>query len=153
VDVSHVVTDGKSVNRFLVLLVSRTKDTFSLNLFTVKLRLDYGDQRRTIFERSLHRFSNSLVDHRTHFSTKGTDASARTAIQYAKANILKSWSIIDYSSCVVGVNCRGEGEKSFCVETTLWTQHLFIYHALCDLVVETEEEFHIAGAVKTPSNC
>jgi len=149
VDVSHVVTDEERLTG-LVLLGIKDKDTFPLIFYRencADMAISEDD-----FDEAYIASAKALLITGTHFSTKGTDQAARTAIQYAKANNTKVVVDIDYRPVLWGLTGRGEGENRF-VSNDSVTQHLLSIMPLCDLVVGTEEEFHIAGGSEDTIEC
>lgn len=149
VDVSHVVTDKERLTG-LVLLGIKDKDTFPLIFY----RENCADMAisESDFDEAYIASAKALLITGTHFSTKGTDQAARTAIQYAKANDTKVVVDIDYRPVLWGLTGKGEGENRF-VSNDSVTQHLLAIMPLCDLVVGTEEEFHIAGGCEDTIEC
>lgn len=149
VDVSHVVTDKERLTG-LVLLGIKDKDTFPLIFY----RENCADMAisESDFDEAYIASAKALLITGTHFSTKGTDQAARTAIQYAKANDTKVVVDIDYRPVLWGLTGKGEGENRF-VSNDSVTQHLLSIMPLCDLVVGTEEEFHIAGGCEDTIEC
>lgn len=149
VDVSHVITDEERLTG-LVLLGIKDKDTFPLIFY----RENCADMaiKDTDFNESFIASSKALLITGTHFSTQGTDNAARKAIEYAKANNTKVVVDIDYRPVLWGLTGRGEGENRF-VSNESVTQHLLSIMPLCDLVVGTEEEFHIAGGCEDTIEC
>ena len=80
----------------------------------------------------------------THFSTAHVDAVARHAISFARNNNTKVILDIDYRPVLWGLTRPGDGDTRF-VSNHSVTAHLQSIVPLCDLIVGTEEEFHIAG--------
>lgn len=149
VDVSHVVTDEERLTG-LVLLGIKDKDTFPLIFYRencADMAISEDD-----FDEAYIASAKALLITGTHFSTKGTDQAARKAIQYAKANNTKVVVDIDYRPVLWGLTGRGEGENRF-VSNESVTKHLLSIMPLCDLVVGTEEEFHIAGGSEDTIEC
>lgn len=149
VDVSHVVTDEERLTG-LVLLGIKDKDTFPL-IFYRENCADMAISEHD-FDESYIASAKALLITGTHFSTEGTDKAARKAIEYAIANSTKVVVDIDYRPVLWGLTGRGEGENRF-VSNESVTQHLLSIMPLCDLVVGTEEEFHIAGGCEDTIEC
>ncbi|WP_191599985.1 bifunctional 5-dehydro-2-deoxygluconokinase/5-dehydro-2-deoxyphosphogluconate aldolase [Marinomonas algicola] len=149
VDVSHVVTDDERLTG-LVLLGIKDKDTFPLIFY----RENCADMAicEKDFDEAYIASAKALLITGTHFSTEGTDLAARTAIKYAQANNTKVVVDIDYRPVLWGLTGKGEGENRF-VSNASVTQHLMSIMPLCDLVVGTEEEFHIAGGCEDTIEC
>ena len=80
----------------------------------------------------------------THFSTAGVDATSRRVMELAKASGGKVVFDIDYRPVLWGLTGHGLGEERF-VSNESVTKHLQTILPLCDLIVGTEEELHIAG--------
>lgn len=67
-----------------------------------------------------------------------------TALQYARRNGVKTALDIDYRPVLWGLTSLGDGETRF-VEAQAVTEQLQQVLSLFDVIVGTEEEFHIAG--------
>jgi 5-dehydro-2-deoxygluconokinase len=80
----------------------------------------------------------------THLSHPHTEAAALKALRIAREAGIKTALDIDYRPNLWGVAGHGEGESRF-VESEKVTAKLQSSLRLFDLVVGTEEEFHIAG--------
>jgi 5-dehydro-2-deoxygluconokinase len=80
----------------------------------------------------------------THFSRPNLDAASRKAAEAARAAGRKVVFDIDYRPVLWGLTGHGLGEERF-VESATTTAHLQTILPLCDVVVGTEEELHIAG--------
>ena len=149
VDVSHVVTDEERLTG-LVLLGIKDKDTFPLIFY----RENCADMAisETDFDEAYIASAKALLITGTHFSTQSTNKTAIKAIEYARANNTKVVVDIDYRPVLWGLTGRGEGENRF-VSNESVTEHLLSIMPLCDLVVGTEEEFHIAGGSEDTIEC
>ena len=80
----------------------------------------------------------------THLSHPRPEAAALKALRLARENGARTALDIDYRPNLWGVAGHGEGESRY-VESTAVTAKLQTHLPLFDLVVGTEEEFHIAG--------
>ncbi|MGL4811924.1 MAG: PfkB family carbohydrate kinase, partial [Beijerinckiaceae bacterium] len=80
----------------------------------------------------------------THFSRPNTDAAQRKAIRLAKQHGRRVAFDIDYRPNLWGVAGHDAGEERY-VKADGVTAHLQTIVGDCDLIVGTEEEFHIAG--------
>jgi 5-dehydro-2-deoxygluconokinase len=80
----------------------------------------------------------------THLSNPQTREAVLTALKYARRHGVKTALDIDYRPILWGLTSLGDGETRF-IASQLVTQQLQEVLHLFDLVVGTEEEFHIAG--------
>lgn len=80
----------------------------------------------------------------THLSHPRTEAAVLKALRLARESGAKTALDIDYRPNLWGVAGHGDGESRF-VESAKVTQKLQSTLNLFDLIVGTEEEFHIAG--------
>ena len=80
----------------------------------------------------------------THLSHPGPEAAVVKALRIARENGARTALDIDYRPNLWGVASHGEGESRY-VESAAVTARLQSILPLFDLVVGTEEEFHIAG--------
>jgi len=80
----------------------------------------------------------------THLSHPRTEAAVLKALRLARESGAKTALDIDYRPNLWGVAGHGDGESRF-VESAKVTQKLRSTLNLFDLIVGTEEEFHIAG--------
>ena len=80
----------------------------------------------------------------THLSNPGPEAAVVKALRVARDNGARTALDIDYRPNLWGVAGHGEGESRY-VESAAVTTRLQSFLPLFDLVVGTEEEFHIAG--------
>ncbi len=141
VDVSHVTTDPARLTG-LVILGIRDHETFPLIFYRencADMAIDAAD-----VDAAFIASAKALVVTGTHFSTPGTDAASRKAIGLAQAAGTLVALDIDYRPVLWGLTGRGMGENRF-VASDAVSLHLQTIVPLCDLVVGTEEEFHIAG--------
>lgn len=140
-DVSHVVTDPHRLTALAILSI-KTKDQFPLLFYRTDcadMAIDCSD-----FDEAYIASSQALLITGTHFSTAHVDKVARHAIHFARNNQTKVILDIDYRPVLWGLTGLGEGDNRF-VSNDSVTAHLQSIVPLCDLIVGTEEEFHIAG--------
>lgn len=141
VDVSHVRTDPERLTSIVVLGI-KDRDSFPLIFYRedcADAAIDSAD-----FDRSFIASSRALAITGTHFSLPGPAAACRQAIEYARDSGTRTVLDIDYRPVLWGVAGHGQGESRF-VGNAAVTGHLQSILPLFDLVVGTEEEFHIAG--------
>jgi 5-dehydro-2-deoxygluconokinase len=141
VDVSHVRTDPHRLTGLVVLGI-RDRETFPLIFY----RENCADMAIAPedFDVAFIGSARALLVTGTHFSTQATDAACRAAIDCARARGTKVVLDIDYRPVLWGLTSPGLGEQRF-VASERVSGHLQSIVALCDLVVGTEEEIHIAG--------
>ena len=80
----------------------------------------------------------------THLSHKRTEAAVLKALRFARAHGSQTALDIDYRPNLWGLAGHGDGESRF-VESAAVTAKLQAHLHYFDLIVGTEEEFHIAG--------
>src|SRR5271156_4310927 len=90
------------------------------------------------------RSARSVVVTGTHLSHPRTEAAVLKALRVARGASIRTALDIDYRPNLWGVERHGEGESRF-VESKKVTAKLQSSLRLFDLIVGTEEEFHIAG--------
>ncbi|NKB76278.1 MAG: 5-dehydro-2-deoxygluconokinase [Gammaproteobacteria bacterium] len=83
----------------------------------------------------------------THLSTPSVAAASHKAMKLAKENGSRVALDIDYRPNLWNLAGHGEGESRFIADQGV-SQHLQTYLGDCDLIVGTEEEFHIAGGTE-----
>jgi len=88
--------------------------------------------------------ARAVVATGTHLSHPKVEVATRKALRIARENGLRTALDIDYRPNLWGVAGHGEGEARF-VESAAVTAKLQSTLHLFDLIVGTEEEFHIAG--------
>ncbi|ODT76184.1 MAG: 5-dehydro-2-deoxygluconokinase [Pelagibacterium sp. SCN 64-44] len=141
VNVGGVVTDPERLTA-LVLLGIRDEDTFPLIFYRencADMALDVDD-----IDEAYIASSRSLVVTGTHLSNPRTEAAVLKALELARTHGLRTALDIDYRPNLWGVAGHGDGESRF-VESQTVTAKLQSTLHLFDLIVGTEEEFHIAG--------
>ncbi len=141
VDVSHVKTDPARLTA-LVFLGIRDRHTFPLVFY----RDNCADMAVSTedFDPAFIASARALLLSGTHLSTPATYATCRSAMQYARAAGVKIVLDIDYRPVLWGLTGPGLGEQRFVASDSV-SAHLQTVVAACDLIVGTQEEFHIAG--------
>jgi 5-dehydro-2-deoxygluconokinase len=137
VDVSHVRTDPQRLTA-LVFLSIRDRDTFPLLFY----RRDCADMALgpEDLDAAFLGSARALLVSGTHFSQPATAAACFGAIRQANKFVFD----IDYRPVLWGLTSPGLGERRF-VASQHVTQKLQEVIPLADLVIGTEEEFHIAA--------
>ena len=141
VDVSHVKSDPERLSG-LVLLGIKDKDNFPLLFY----RENCADMAidETDFDEDYIKKSKALLITGTHLSNSHVKKVSKRALDLAEKNKLQRILDIDYRPVLWGLTGKGEGENRF-VESESVTAHLQELVPSFDLIVGTEEEFHIAG--------
>ena len=88
--------------------------------------------------------ARSVVATGTHLSHPRTEAAVLKALHLARENGAQTALDIDYRPNLWGLAGHGDGESRF-IESASVTAKLLAHLHLFDLIVGTEEEFHIAG--------
>lgn len=141
VDTDGVITDPDRLTA-LVLLGIRDEDQFPL-IFYRENCADMAICEDDIDEAYIAS-ARALVPTGTHLSNPRTEAAVIKALKLARKHGLKTALDIDYRPNLWGVAGHGEGESRF-VESAAVTTRLRASLHYFDLIVGTEEEFHIAG--------
>ncbi|MBW4981594.1 5-dehydro-2-deoxygluconokinase [Mameliella sp. CS4] len=141
VDTRGVVTDPERLTA-LVLLGIRDQEQFPL-IFYRDNCADMALCEEDIDEGFITQ-ARAVVATGTHLSHPRTEAAVLKALRIARENGMQTALDIDYRPNLWGLAGHGAGEERFIAsdkvtETLQSTLHLF------DLIVGTEEEFHIAG--------
>ncbi len=126
----------------LVILGVRDDRTFPLIFYRedcADMALDEDD-----VEEAFVASAGAIVVTGTHFSRPNTAAAQMKAIRIAKAHHRKVAFDVDYRPNLWGLLGHGAGEERY-VRSDQVTEHLKPILPLCDLIVGTEEELHIAG--------
>ncbi|GAB3484126.1 bifunctional 5-dehydro-2-deoxygluconokinase/5-dehydro-2-deoxyphosphogluconate aldolase [Marinomonas epiphytica] len=141
VDTSHLITDPERLTALVVLGI-KDRDTFPLIFY----RNDCADMaiNENDFDADFIGSAKALVITGTHFSTPGTYAASKKALEYAKAAGTKCALDIDYRPVLWGLTTPGDGETRF-ISNDKVSNHLQTILGDFDLIVGTEEEIHIAG--------
>ena len=132
----------------LVLLGIRDSEQFPLifyreNCADMGLTVDDVDEEFIMSARA-------VVATGTHLSHPQVEAATLKALEIARTNDMQTALDIDYRPNLWGVAGHGDGESRF-VESAEVTSKLQTTLHLFDLIVGTEEEFHIAGGTTAPS--
>lgn len=141
VDVRGVATDPERLTA-LVLLGIRDADSFPL-IFYRENCADMALSEDDIDEGFIAEARSVLVTG-THLSHPRTESAVLKALTLARKHGAQTALDIDYRPNLWGVAGHGEGESRF-VESAKVTAKLQSTLHLFDLIVGTEEEFHIAG--------
>lgn len=88
--------------------------------------------------------ARAIVLSGTHFSKANTYAAQMKAVGFAKKHGLQIALDIDYRPNLWGLAGHGAGEERY-IKSDAVTAHIEPVLAVCDLIVGTEEELHIAG--------
>lgn len=141
VDTRGVKVDPERLTA-LVLLGIRDRDSFPLIFY----REDCADMGLTEadIDEGLIAATRSLVVTGTHLSHPRTEAAVLKALDLARRHGARTALDIDYRPNLWGVAGHGAGESRF-VESAAVTRKLQSHLGRFDLIVGTEEEFHIAG--------
>ncbi|MBY4611676.1 5-dehydro-2-deoxygluconokinase [Rhizobium sp. 9T] len=141
VDVDGVVTDPQRLTA-LVLLGIRDEDTFPLIFYRencADMALCEDDIRPDYIASA-----RAIVVTGTHLSHPRTEAAVLKALGLARGAGVKTALDIDYRPNLWGVAGHGDGESRY-IESKQVTEKLQSALHVFDLIVGTEEEFHIAG--------
>ena len=141
VDVTAVKTDPDRLTA-LVLLGIRDQEQFPL-IFYRESCADMAIAEEDI-DPAFIASARCVCATGTHLSNPKVEAATKKAIHLARENGAKTALDIDYRPNLWGVAGHGEGESRF-VESEAVTAKLQSTLGLFDLIVGTEEEFHIAG--------
>jgi 5-dehydro-2-deoxygluconokinase len=134
----------------LVILGIRDDKTFPL-IFYRENCADMGLTPADIDE-GLIADARALVVTGTHLSHASTEAAVVRALELARKHGLKTALDIDYRPNLWGVAGHGDGESRY-VESAAVTARLQAHLHRFDLIVGTEEEFHIAGGSTDTMAC
>ncbi|PWG16956.1 bifunctional 5-dehydro-2-deoxygluconokinase/5-dehydro-2-deoxyphosphogluconate aldolase [Salibaculum griseiflavum] len=141
VDVQGVRTDPERLTA-LVILGIRDEEQFPL-IFYRENCADMALCEEDIDEGYIAS-ARAIVPTGTHLSHERTRAAVIKALELARKNGVKTALDIDYRPNLWGVAGHGDGESRF-VESAAVTEKLMATLHYFDLIVGTEEEFHIAG--------
>ena len=141
VDITGVKTDPERLTA-LVLLGIRDQEQFPLIFY----RENCADMGLTIddIDPDFIRTARAVVATGTHLSHPQVEAATLKALHIAREAGMRTALDIDYRPNLWGVAGHGDGESRF-VESQKVTEKLQGTLSLFDLIVGTEEEFHIAG--------
>ncbi|MGF1689406.1 5-dehydro-2-deoxygluconokinase [Photobacterium japonica] len=141
VDTSHLLTDKDRLTA-LVILGIKDQETFPLIFY----RDNCADMAITAddIDEDYIASARCLAITGTHLSHPHTREAVLTALRYARKHGVKTAIDIDYRPVLWGLTTLGDGETRF-IESQQVTEQLQEVMGLFDLIVGTEEEFHIAG--------
>lgn len=136
-----VVTDPDRLTA-LVILGIRDEEQFPLIFY----REDCADMAlcEDDIDEDFIKRARAVVVTGTHLSNPKTAAAVIKALKFARKHGLRTALDIDYRPNLWGVAGHGDGESRF-VESQAVTDKLLATLHYFDLIVGTEEEFHIAG--------
>ncbi len=141
VDVRGVATDPERLTA-LVLLGIRDEHSFPLIFYRencADMALSEDD-----IDPAFVAEARAVLATGTHLSHPRTEAAVRKALRVARENDTRTALDIDYRPNLWGVAGHDEGESRY-VESAAATDKLKSTLHLFDLIVGTEEEFHVAG--------
>ncbi len=141
IDVRGVKTDPKRLSA-LVILGIRDQEQFPL-IFYRDNCADMALSEEDI-DPAFIAEARAVVASGTHLSHPNTEAATLKAVRLARENGARTALDIDYRPNLWGLAGFGEGENRF-IESERVTRKLQSTLPLFDLIVGTEEEFHIAG--------
>ncbi|WP_275286578.1 bifunctional 5-dehydro-2-deoxygluconokinase/5-dehydro-2-deoxyphosphogluconate aldolase [Halomonas elongata] len=141
VDTSALQTDPER-HTGLVLLALKDRDSFPL-LFYRRDCADMAIDAEAIDPAFIAR-ARALAITGTHLSTETTGRACRKALDAAAEHGVKRVLDIDYRPVLWGLTTPGDGETRFVADDKV-TEDLQAWLGDFDLIVGTEEEFHIAG--------
>lgn len=141
VDVRGVITDKERLTA-LVLLGIRDEEQFPLIFY----RENCADMAlcEDDIDPALIADSRAVVATGTHLSNPKTESASLKALRLARETGAQTALDIDYRPNLWGLAGHGDGESRF-IESAAVTAKLQSTLHLFDLIVGTEEEFHIAG--------
>ena len=141
VDISHTLVDPDRLTA-LVLLGIRNSEQFPL-IFVRENCADMALHKDEI-DPAFIASAKAVVVTGTHFSTPQVAEASTYAMQCARSAGRRVVFDIDYRPNLWALGGHGDGEDRF-RESAFVTAHLQKILPLCDLIVGTEEEWHIAG--------
>ena len=141
VDVRGVITDPDRLTA-LVLLGIRDQDNFPLIFY----RENCADMAlcEDDIDPALIADARCITATGTHLSHPDTEAAVLKALRLARKNGARTALDIDYRPNLWGLSGHGDGENRFIASDAVTAKLAAALH-LFDLIVGTEEEFHIAG--------
>ncbi|EPM40943.1 bifunctional 5-dehydro-2-deoxygluconokinase/5-dehydro-2-deoxyphosphogluconate aldolase [Vibrio natriegens] len=140
-DTSHLITDKERLTG-LVILGIKDEDTFPL-IFCRENCADMAISKDDFTEEYIAS-ARCLTITGTHLSNPKTREAVLTALKYARRNGVKTALDIDYRPVLWGLTSLGDGETRYIASDKV-TQELQEVLGLFDVIVGTEEEFHICG--------
>ena len=141
VDTQYLITDTQRLTA-LVMLGIKDQETFPL-IFYRDNCADMGLVPEDIDENYIAS-ARAVAVTGTHLSHPDTRAAVLKALDYARKHGLRTALDIDYRPVLWGLTSLGDGETRF-IESEPVTRQLQQVLDKFDLIVGTEEEFHIAG--------
>jgi len=141
VDTTGIKVDPERLTA-LVLLGIRDQEQFPL-IFYCENCADMGLTEEDI-DPDFIVTARAVVATGTHLSHPQVEAATRKALEIARANQMQCALDIDYRPNLWGVAGHGDGESRFVASDKVTSRLQSTLH-LFDLIVGTEEEFHIAG--------
>lgn len=141
VDTAYLITDKTRLTG-LVMLGIKDEDTFPL-IFYRDNCADMGLTPQDIDEAYIAS-ARAVAVTGTHLSHPDTRAAVLKALEIARRHGLRTALDIDYRPVLWGLTSLGDGETRF-IESARVTRELQEVLHYFDLIVGTEEEFHIAG--------
>jgi 5-dehydro-2-deoxygluconokinase len=141
VDVRGVITDPQRLTA-LVILGIRDQEQFPLIFY----RENCADMAlsETDIDPGFIAEARAVVATGTHLSNPRTEAAVLKALRLARESGARTALDIDYRPNLWGLSGHGDGQNRF-IESEAVTRKLQSTLHLFDLIVGTEEEFHIAG--------
>lgn len=141
VNTDGVKTDPERLTA-LVLLGIRDQEQFPMIFY----RENCADMGLTVddIDPEFIKSARAIVATGTHLSNPQVEAATLKALEIAREHGVQTALDIDYRPNLWGVAGHGDGESRF-VESQVVTEKLLSTLHLFDLIVGTEEEFHIAG--------
>ncbi|MDD1783380.1 5-dehydro-2-deoxygluconokinase [Enterovibrio sp. ZSDZ35] len=141
VDTSHIITDKERLTALVVLGI-KDSETFPLIFY----RDNCADQAIVPEDISEDYIASAkcLAITGTHLSNPKSREAVITALNYARKHGVRTALDVDYRPVLWGLTSLGDGETRY-IESASVTQSLQEVLGLFDLIVGTEEEFHIAG--------
>lgn len=140
-DTSHLITDKERLTA-LVILGIKDNETFPLIFYRdncADMALSKHD-----FTKEYIASAKALAITGTHLSHANTREAVITALEYAKQSGVKRLLDIDYRPVLWGLTSLGDGETRYIDSAKVTTSLQQVLHYF-DVLVGTEEEFHIAG--------
>ncbi|MEE8387526.1 MAG: 5-dehydro-2-deoxygluconokinase [Acidiferrobacterales bacterium] len=144
VDTQQVITDPGRLTA-LVILGIQDEERFPLIFYRencADMALCEDDVKPDFIARA-----RAVLVSGTHLSTPGVAAASHKAMKLARSQDARVVLDIDYRPNLWNLAGHGHGESRFIADRDV-SQHLQNYLDDCDLIVGTEEEFHIAGGSK-----
>ncbi|WP_420004889.1 bifunctional 5-dehydro-2-deoxygluconokinase/5-dehydro-2-deoxyphosphogluconate aldolase [Arenibacterium sp. LLYu02] len=141
VDVTGVLTDPERLTA-LVLLGIRDEEQFPLIFYRencADMALSVADVDEGFIARA-----RAVVATGTHLSNPQTEAAVLKALDLARKHGAQTALDIDYRPNLWGLSGHGDGENRFIASAAVTEKLQSTLHRF-DLIVGTEEEFHIAG--------